>query len=295
MGLVTSKTAEATYQHKGDYVDYSSLSKSGIVDKNTKQFNKVFLDEPSYYEKSPFAKGLNNNIETALRSLSDRYQPKGNYVTQAELNDFENRYGDEIKKFTDATYTPKTEFNLFEKDFSRALNDFRPKNLNVENGFNAPKANASLYGITLDSGGISSTNKGGYISVNNDLVVKGDNVVTFKKMSGGTYISDSPDYNVEEGMRRGQTKGNAIISSEKEGGIVIQSLDGTGNGANLGLRNNGQVLISGNEFCFNDRKRNVTTCLSGDNLATLKQNTSGQDAIRVPPSNYLRTRNYMDY
>ena len=124
---------------------------------------------------------------------------------------------------------------------------------------------------------------------------KGDNVVTFKKMSGGTYISDSPDYNPEEGMRGGKTKGNAIISSDKEGAFGMQSLDGTGNGSILVLRNNGQVLISGNEFCFNDRKRNVTTCLSGDNLATLKQNKSGQDAIRVPPSNYLRTRNYMDY
>jgi len=52
------------------------------------------------------------------------YQPKslmGNYVTQGELKNFEDRYGDEIKKFTDTTYTPKAEFdsykNMINKDF----------------------------------------------------------------------------------------------------------------------------------------------------------------------------------
>jgi hypothetical protein len=97
MGLVTSKTAEATYQPKGSY---------------------------------------------ALSSDLQGYQPKGSYVTQGELN------------------------------------KFSPTNLNVANGFNAPKANASLYGVTLDSGGISSLNNAP-IYVNNDLSLKG-NVCDFK-------------------------------------------------------------------------------------------------------------------
>jgi len=212
MGLVTSKTAESTYQHKGDY---------------------------------------------ALSSDLQGYQLKGNYVTQEELN------------------------------------SFSPTNLNVANGFNAPKANATLYGVTLDSGGISSLNKGGYINVNNDLVVKGDNVVTFKKMSGGTYISDSSDYNIEEAMRSGKTKGSSIVSSSRDGIIGMLSQDGTGNGSILALRNNGQIGITGKEFCFNDTKN--TVCLTASDLASLKSQKAIPMGVTVAPSKYLRTRNYMDY
>jgi hypothetical protein len=187
------------------------------------------------------------------------------------------------------------------------LNDFRPTNLNVANGFNAPKANASLYGVTLDSGGISSIYKDGKINVNNDLVVKGDNVVTFKKMSGGTYISDSSNYNIEEAARGGKTKGNAIISVEKEGILGMQSLEGNGNGSMLSLRNNGQINIIGKKFCFNDsrgeRGPNTEACFTVDDLSYIKDNNKQRDdipktipmGVAVAPSKYLRTRNYMDY
>ncbi len=216
MGLVTSKTAEATYQHKGDY---------------------------------------------ALSSDLQGYQPVGNYITQEQLN------------------------------------SFSPINLNVANGFNAPKANATLYGVTLDSGGISSLNKGGYISVNNDLVVKGDNVVTFKKMSGGTYISDSPDYNIEEAVRGGKSKGNAIISSTKDGLFGMLTTDGTGNASNLSLRNNGEVFIVGNNFCFADKSYGKV-CFSASDLDNLKKVIPQPQQPQnkgVPPAKYLRTRNYMHY
>ncbi len=227
MGLVTSKTAEATYQHKGDY---------------------------------------------ALSSDLQGYQLKGNYVTQEELN------------------------------------SFSPTNLNVANGFNAPKANATLYGVTLDSGGISSMYKDGKINVNNELVVKGDNVVTFKKIPGmeyGSYISNSPAYDPAEGGRGGKTEGNAIISLESEGILAMQSLDGRGDGSTLSLRKNGDIVLGKSDvnfslkkdqFCFRDTKNNV--CLTASDLASLKSQ-SGQTPIpmgvTVAPSKYLRTRNYMDY
>ncbi len=171
MGLVTSKTAEATYQPKslmGNYVTQGEL----------KNFEDRYGDEIKKFTEAT-------------------YQPKANYVTQGELKNFEDRYGDELKKFTDATYQPKAsyvtqgELKKFEdrfgdeiKRFAAAyvpkaeLNDFRPNNLNVANGFNAPKANATLYGVTLDSGGISSLNNAP-IYVNNDLSLKG-NVCDFK-------------------------------------------------------------------------------------------------------------------
>ena len=207
------------------------------------------------------------------------YQPKslmGNYVTQGELKNFEDRYGDEIKKFTESTYQPKAsyvsqgELKKFEDRFGDELKRF-----------------SAAY-----------QPKGDYITSPFKPLPEGN----------GGYMTASKTYDIGKALKRGDTVGNAIVSSEDYGSIGLQSLDGTGKGSQLfATRDKGlmlqylsgnerqessigvydeRVTLKGNKYCFGN------TCFTEKDMQTLQQNLPRDKGL---PTQYLRTRNYMDY
>ena len=83
-----------------------------------------------------------------IASASNTYQPKGNYapfgayLTQAN---------------TDALYQPKGNYATLQPDGGLSLSgQSNIQNLNISNGFNAPNANSSIYGVKLGAAGIDS-------------------------------------------------------------------------------------------------------------------------------------------
>jgi hypothetical protein len=255
-----------TYPTKGE------LTKTQEITGNTVKELKSYSDN-TYQPKSLMGDYvtqdyLKNKYGDEIKKFTDAtYQPKASYVTQGELKNFEDRYGDEIKKFTDTTYIPKAEFdsykniinkdfelftrkddfNLFAKDFERALNNVQPK--------------------------------GDYISSPFKPLPEGN----------GGYMTTSKTYDVGKALKRGDTVGNAIVSSEDYGVIALQALDGTGKGSllyadrdegvtlqYLSGNDEGQqtsigvygdrITLKGNKYCFGN------TCFTEKDMQTLQQN-----------------------
>jgi len=245
-------------------------------------------------------------LETSKHAAAT-YQPKGSYATKYDLgayvlnNDFNtyrqdttNYLNNDLRKFTDATYQPKTLMSSY-----------------------ATKGDLdAVYNKTITYTGETYPTK---VDLGN-YQPKGDYITSlFKPLPGGSnggYMTASKTYDVGIALKSGLTKGNAIMSLEDQGAIAIQSLDGNGKGSQLFLSNNGRIglqdlsgkgnvsLLNGevdlsatDKFCFNK------TCFTPQDMQTLynnlpvKQAQSLGDNVTVlkPTSQYLRTRNYMHY
>jgi len=103
------------------------------------------------------------------------------------------------------------------------------QNLNISNGFNAPKANSSFYGVILDAGGITSRGNIVAINNNNQIINEGDhnfsNSMNFqKRRPAGVKNGNELGYITFEGtdinnnMRRG-----SFIYSTAEGDFTSTS------------------------------------------------------------------------
>jgi hypothetical protein len=292
---VSKDDLDKTYQAKGEY----ALS-SDLINYQPKGSYALQSELGNYQPKGNYLSPPSGDQYT-LKSYTDAtYQPKGSYALQSDLGKYQakgdyvtqdylkNKYGDEVKKFTDATYQAKGSYAL-QSDLQNALNNYSPKNLNVSNGFNAPNANASLYGITLDNGGVNSLNNIP-IYINSDLVLKGNNFcfndTCFTPQDMKTLYNNLSVKQAQGGVVLGET----VSVQRPQGGVVLGetvSVQRPQGGGVLGETVSAQRPQGGGVLGYT-----VAASVRPQGGVVLGETVAA--SVR-PASQYLRTRNYLHY